>query len=40
MHVVDTEKVELGAYQLKGVAKSWFDQWKDGRDISRLMVYV
>ena len=26
MHVVDAERVELGAYQLKGVAKTWFDQ--------------
>ena len=31
MHVVDVEKVELVVYQLKGVAWTWFDQWKDGR---------
>ena len=29
MHVVDVERVELAAYQLKGVYRTWFDQWKD-----------
>uniref|UniRef100_A0A0V0GJT7 Putative ovule protein n=1 Tax=Solanum chacoense TaxID=4108 RepID=A0A0V0GJT7_SOLCH len=28
MHVADTERVELVAYQLKNVARTWFDQWK------------
>ena len=31
IHVVNAKRVELAAYQLKGVAKTWFDQWKDGR---------
>ena len=30
MHVVGVERVELAAYQLKSVART-FDQWKDGR---------
>ncbi|XP_049410547.1 uncharacterized protein LOC125873722 [Solanum stenotomum] len=28
MHVADTERVELAAYQIKNVARTWFDQWK------------
>ncbi|KAH0725455.1 hypothetical protein KY284_001320 [Solanum tuberosum] len=31
MHVVDAERVELVSYQLKGVARIWFDQWKKNR---------
>ncbi|KAK4733525.1 hypothetical protein R3W88_007786 [Solanum pinnatisectum] len=31
MHIADTERVELAAYQLKNVARTWFDQWKKGR---------
>ncbi|WMV18322.1 hypothetical protein MTR67_011707 [Solanum verrucosum] len=31
MYVVDTERVKLAAYQLKNVARTWFDQWKEGR---------
>ena len=31
MHVVGSERVELVAYQLKSVSRTWFDQWKDGR---------
>ncbi|KAH0650238.1 hypothetical protein KY284_030150 [Solanum tuberosum] len=31
MHVADTERVELAAYQLKDVARTWFDQWREGR---------
>uniref|UniRef100_M1DFM0 Gag-pol polyprotein n=1 Tax=Solanum tuberosum TaxID=4113 RepID=M1DFM0_SOLTU len=31
MYVADTERVELAAYQLKNVARTWFDQWKEGR---------
>ena len=31
MHVVNVERVKLVAYQLKGVARTWFDRWKDGR---------
>ena len=26
-----TERVDLVAYQLKSVDRTWFDQWKDGR---------
>ena len=32
MYMVEAERVELAAYQLKGVARRWFDQSKDGRD--------
>ena len=32
MHVADDELVELVAYQLKGVSRTSFDQWKEGRD--------
>ncbi|KAH0711565.1 hypothetical protein KY289_007524 [Solanum tuberosum] len=31
MHVAYIERVELAAYQLKDVARTWFDQWKGGR---------
>uniref|UniRef100_M1DFE4 Retrotransposon gag protein n=1 Tax=Solanum tuberosum TaxID=4113 RepID=M1DFE4_SOLTU len=31
MHVAESERVELPAYQLKGVARIWFDQWKQNR---------
>ncbi|WMV38353.1 hypothetical protein MTR67_031738 [Solanum verrucosum] len=31
MHVADTERVELAAYQLKNIARTLFDQWKEGR---------
>ncbi|KAH0715889.1 hypothetical protein KY284_008794 [Solanum tuberosum] len=31
MHVADAERVELDAYQLKNIARTWFDQWKEGR---------
>ncbi|WMV40811.1 hypothetical protein MTR67_034196 [Solanum verrucosum] len=31
MHVSDVERVELAAYQLKSVARIWFDHWKKGR---------
>ncbi|XP_049365273.1 uncharacterized protein LOC125830104 [Solanum verrucosum] len=31
MHVADTERVELVAYQLKNVARTWSNQWKEGR---------
>ena len=32
MHVADTERVELSSYQLKGISRTWFHQWKEGRD--------
>ena len=32
MHVADTERVKLVPYKLKGIARTWFDQWKQGRD--------
>nr|XP_004239542.1 uncharacterized protein LOC101263910 [Solanum lycopersicum] len=32
MHVADAKRVELTAYQLKTVARTWFDQWNEGRD--------
>uniref|UniRef100_M1DUV7 Gag-pol polyprotein n=1 Tax=Solanum tuberosum TaxID=4113 RepID=M1DUV7_SOLTU len=31
IHVADTERVELAKYQLNNVARTWFDQWKEGR---------
>ncbi|WMV38098.1 hypothetical protein MTR67_031483 [Solanum verrucosum] len=31
MHVTDIVRVELAAYQLKNVARTWFDQWKGSR---------
>ena len=30
MYVVDVERVELASYQLKSVARTWFDQGKGG----------
>ena len=32
MHVVGTERVDLDAYLLKNVARTFFDQWKGGKD--------
>ena len=29
--MVNVKRVELVAYQLNGVSRTWFDQWKDGR---------
>lgn len=29
--IVEAERVELVAYQMKGVAGIWFDQWKKNR---------
>ncbi|KAH0765295.1 hypothetical protein KY285_001166 [Solanum tuberosum] len=31
MHISDVERVELEAYQMKGVARIWFDQWEKNR---------
>ena len=31
MHVVDVDRVELAVYQLKSVARTWFDKWKGGK---------
>jgi len=31
MGVTSVEKVELAAYQLKGVAQVWYNQWKAER---------
>ncbi|KAG5571382.1 hypothetical protein H5410_061148 [Solanum commersonii] len=31
MHVADAERVELAAYQLKGVSRIWLEQWKKNR---------
>jgi len=30
MHITDIIRVELAAYQMKNVARTWFDQWKRG----------
>ncbi|XP_010317228.1 uncharacterized protein [Solanum lycopersicum] len=32
MHLIDTEELEIDAYQLKNVSMMWFDQGKEGRD--------
>ena len=32
MHVIDVERVELVAYQLKNFGRNWFEQLKEGRD--------
>ena len=32
INVVDRESFEIVAYQLKYVARTWFNQWKEGRD--------
>src|SRR5688572_4751983 len=34
MGVTSEEKAELAAYQLKGVAQIWFEQWKELRGIN------
>ncbi|XP_015064673.1 uncharacterized protein LOC107009879 [Solanum pennellii] len=31
LHVANAERVEIVAYQLKNVSRTWFDQWKEGR---------
>ncbi|KAK4721591.1 hypothetical protein R3W88_011824 [Solanum pinnatisectum] len=28
MHVIDTVRVKLAAYQMKNVSRTWFEQWK------------
>ena len=33
MGVSTTEKVELDAYQLKDVAQTWYNLWKDNRSL-------
>ncbi|WMV46415.1 hypothetical protein MTR67_039800 [Solanum verrucosum] len=33
MGVTPVEKAELAAYQLKGVAQIWFNQWKEARPV-------
>ena len=30
MNVGDDERVEVPAYQMKNVARTWFNQWKEG----------
>ena len=32
MHVGDTKRVKLASYHMKGVSRTWFDQWKEGWD--------
>ena len=36
MGVTSEEKAELSAYQLKGVAQIWFEQWKELRGVDTL----
>ena len=32
IHGIDVDRVELAIYKLKNMARTWFDQWKEGRD--------
>ena len=32
MHLIDTEELEIDAYQLKNSSRACFDQWNEGRD--------
>ena len=32
MHAVGVDRVELAAYKLKSVARTWYDPWKERRD--------
>ena len=32
VHVIDAERVYLSTNKLNNVARTWFDQWKEGRD--------
>ena len=32
MNVANSERVDQASYQLKDIAGTWFDQWKEGRD--------
>ncbi|XP_049391469.1 uncharacterized protein LOC125855827 [Solanum stenotomum] len=38
MHVADAEPVEVASYQLKGVARVWYDQWMKSRAERTLIV--
>ena len=33
MGVSTTEKAELAAYQFKDVSQTWYNKWKDRRDL-------
>ena len=33
MGVSTTEKAELASYQLKDVVQTWYNEWKDSRDL-------
>ena len=32
IHRIDFDRLELAIYKLKNMARTWFDQWKEGRD--------
>ncbi|XP_069145636.1 uncharacterized protein [Solanum lycopersicum] len=36
MHVIGVERVELDSYQLKNVARTWYNKWKEGREDNAL----
>ena len=38
MHIVNAYRVEMVAYQMKGVARIWFDQWKKNRVVDTPIV--
>ncbi|WMV18528.1 hypothetical protein MTR67_011913 [Solanum verrucosum] len=38
MGVTPLEKAKLAAYQLKGVAKVWYNQWKYGRPLGAVPI--
>ncbi|WMV57409.1 hypothetical protein MTR67_050794 [Solanum verrucosum] len=40
MHVTNAERVELAAYQLNGITRIWFDQWKKCMDDSSLIIPI
>ena len=32
IHRIDFDRLELAIYKLKNMARTWFDQWKEGRE--------
>ena len=32
------DKVELAAYQLKGVAQTWYDQWREEKEVNNVVM--
>ena len=38
MHVIETKRVELAAYKMKGVSRIWFDKYKKNKTNDVLVV--